>query len=137
MAIAALRRAKRIEVNAKATSDKPRLLPVLALTLFSVVPPSGASATCQLESVALPVMMSGLQPLVRAGINGTEVSFVVDSGAVYSMIAPAAAQRLQLPYRRAPDQLRVYGVGGRADVHVTRVERFTLRNTTFNNVEFI
>ena len=82
-------------------------------------------------------MMSGLQPVVRAGINGTEVSFVVDSGAVYSMIAPAAAERLQLPYRRAPDGLRIYGVGGRADIHVTRIERFTLRKTTFNNVEFI
>jgi len=113
-----------------------RLLPALALALFSLVPPSAASAACKLESVELPVMMSGLQPLVRAGINGTEVSFVLDSGAMYSMIAPAAADRLQLPRRPAPNGLRMYSLGGGTDVHVTRVERFTLRKTTFNKVEY-
>ncbi|HVE88535.1 MAG TPA: tetratricopeptide repeat protein [Burkholderiaceae bacterium] len=81
--------------------------------------------------------MSGQQPYVSAGINGTDVRFLLDTGAMFSTIAPAAADGLGLRRRRAPDNLRVYGVGGRADIDLTRVERFTLKRTTFENIEFI
>ncbi len=95
------------------------------------------TAACKLESVEVPIYMSGQQPHVSAGINGTDVRFVLDTGAMFSTIAPAAADGLGLRRRRAPDNLRVYGVGGRADIDLTRVERFTLKRTTFENVEFI
>ena len=94
-------------------------------------------AACKLESVEVPIYMSGQQPYVSAGINETDVRFLLDTGAMFSTIAPAAADQLGLRRRRAPDNLRVYGVGGRADIDLTRVERFTLKGTTFENVEFI
>src|SRR5579863_10530371 len=94
-------------------------------------------AKCQLNSVDLPITMSGLRPLVAAKINDTEVKFVLDSGAFYSFISPAAAEQLKLPHRRAPEGFRVEGVGGRADVFVTRVEKFALKKSSIPNVEFI
>jgi tetratricopeptide (TPR) repeat protein/predicted aspartyl protease len=110
---------------------------LFALIAATPLLPAAGSANCTIESVELPVYMSGLRPHVKAGVNGEEVSFLLDSGAFYSMIAPAAAERLKLPLRRGPDSLRVYGVGGRTESQVTRVERFTLKRTVFNNVEFI
>lgn len=56
---------------------------------------------------------------------------------MFSTIAPAAADKLELRRRRAPNNLRVYGVGGRADIDLTRVERFTLKGRSFENMEFI
>jgi tetratricopeptide (TPR) repeat protein len=81
--------------------------------------------------------MSGFRPVVAARINDVDAKFILDSGAFYSMITPAAAEQFKLPHERAPERLRVEGVGGRADIYLTRVEKFTLTNTVFPRVQFI
>jgi hypothetical protein len=101
-------------------------LRVLLVAVLGLLQGALATAACRLDSVELPVTMSGPQPVVRAGVNASEELFVVDSGAVYSMMAAAAAERLRLPSRAVPRGLEIYGVGGRADVEVARVERFRL-----------
>ena len=95
-----------------------------------------ARAACQIETVEIPVYMAGTQPRVTIGINATESAFVLDTGAMFSMISTAAAEQLQLPRVRGPE-LRMYGIGGRADVHVARVERLTIKNSVFSNVHFM
>lgn len=110
---------------------------LIALTVVGAFLSGSAHASCKLESVEVPIYMTGQRPYVNGGINGTDVRFLVDSGAMFSTIAPAAADKLGLRRRRAPDNLRVYGIGGRADIDLTRVERFTLKDSTFENVEFI
>jgi tetratricopeptide (TPR) repeat protein/predicted aspartyl protease len=96
-----------------------------------------ARAQCQIRSTELPVTMVSMQPVVTARINGSEAKFIIDSGAFYSLITPAAAEQFKLNPHRAPEWLRVEGIGGRAEAHVVRVERFELKNTVFPNVEFI
>jgi hypothetical protein len=57
-----------------------------------------AWANCQLDSVAaLPVTMLGMRALLPAKINGQDVQFVVDSGAFYSTISTANADKFKLP----------------------------------------
>jgi tetratricopeptide (TPR) repeat protein len=107
------------------------------LFLSTLLLPMSVWASCEIASVELPVTLSGLRPLVTATINGVDVNFVLDSGAFWSMITPAAAEQFNLPHRRVPFGMRVEGVGGRADIYATRVKEFTLAKTAFPNVEFI
>jgi tetratricopeptide (TPR) repeat protein/predicted aspartyl protease len=108
-----------------------------ALVASTALLPVSVWAQCQVTMVELPVTMSGLRPLVTAAINDADVSLVVDSGAFYSMITAAAAEQFKLKRRRVPGGARVRGVGGRADVQLTRVERFTLKKTVFSDIEFL
>lgn len=107
------------------------------LFLATALLPFAVAARCELDFVELPVTMSGLRPLVAARINDADVNLIVDSGAFYSMISEATLDQLKLVRRRAPDYLRVDGVGGRAQVYVTRVARFRLKKTEFQDVEFL
>jgi len=81
------------------------------------------------------VTMSGLRPVVHAQINGQDAGLVVDSGAFFSMLTPAAVQQFQLPYRFFPG-LRVEGVGGQESARVAQVRKFTLMGITWNDAEF-
>jgi hypothetical protein len=56
--------------------------------------PAAAVAACKIGKLAeLPVTMTGLKPLVHAGINGTDALFLADSGAFFSLITPADLDR--------------------------------------------
>ena len=82
--------------------------------------------------------MANLRPLMTAKINDTDVQFVVDSGAFYSMISPASAAELKLPTRPAPFGFYVSGVGGgRADASIATVKVFTLAGAALHNVLFL
>jgi len=117
---------------------KLRLLAVLAsAAVIDAIAGNALAAGCKLESVELPVYMEGLQPQLKAAINGSEVWFLLDSGAMYSVIAPSAAETLKLPIRGAPQGLEFYAVDGRTEIHVTKVERFKLGNTALENIDFI
>ncbi len=72
-----------------------------------------ADAKCQLvKLVELPVTMVGSKPIVTVKINGQETRLVADSGAFFSMLTPAAADRLGIKSSRAPPEAQVYGFGG-------------------------
>jgi tetratricopeptide (TPR) repeat protein/predicted aspartyl protease len=112
------------------------LLGILALSLL----PGEALAAkeCQLGKLAeLPVTMVGLRPVVTAKINGSEVRFLADSGAFWSMLSPASANEFKLRLREPPGHLRVVGVGGSTTISVTTVKEFTLADKVFKNVDFI
>jgi tetratricopeptide (TPR) repeat protein len=85
----------------------------------------------------IPVTMRGLRPLVRAQINGQDAPLVVDSGAFFSTLTPAAVQQFQLPSVPFPGVLWVEGIGGSEAARVARVRRFTLISNTWNDVEFV
>jgi len=92
---------------------------------------------CQIvRAPDIPVIMSGLRPLVRAQINGEDALLVVDSGAFFNTLTPAAVQQFQLPSVPFPG-LWVEGVGGSEAAHVARVKKFTLINKTWDDVEFV
>jgi len=97
-----------------------------------------AASKCVLgKLVELPVTMDGLQPVVTATINGTEARFILDSGAFYSMLSPAAAAEFNLKVYSLPFHLYLEGVGGRAQASAARVKDFKLGAIPIPNLEFI
>ena len=106
---------------------------ILTLWAGSALP---ARAACKLESlVELPVTMVGMQPTVTVSVNGQEAQFLVDSGAFYSVISPAAAARFGLkPYSIAG---QLSGVGGKTDVELAKVKAFNLAKAPIKDHEFL
>jgi predicted aspartyl protease len=121
--------------SAAAVRGLLRALPAL-LALCGT--PGAALATCQLGRFDLPVTMHGMRAVISARVNGSPVSFIADSGAVYSMMAPADAARLKLSLRLPPDGLHVGGATGADTVpSVATVRQFTLGGARLRNVEFL
>lgn len=109
---------------------------IIALAGWVIAAP--ALAACQLTPLAvLPVTMAGLRPMASAKIDGQDVTFVVDSGAFYSLISTSEARRLNLRLGPPPFNFSVGGVGGLAQTYLTTVKTFTLFRTDIPNVEFI
>ena len=97
-----------------------------------------AQGACKLSKVAeLPVTMVDAKPMVTAKINGVEAPFLADSGAFFSMLTPAGAAEFQLKTYAAPFGLRVTGIGGSADVSVTKVKVFTLAGVPIPDLAFL
>jgi tetratricopeptide (TPR) repeat protein/predicted aspartyl protease len=97
-----------------------------------------AATGCKLNTLAeLPVTMSGFSPTIKTKINGQDATFIVDSGAFYSTISPAAAARLGLKVGPAPAGFYVRGVGGRSDAGVTNVKVFNLAGANLRNLDFL
>jgi predicted aspartyl protease len=95
-------------------------------------------AGCKLAKVAeLPVTMIGLRPVVHAQINGADALFIADSGAFFSTLSSAAAERFKLQLYPAPDWFRLHGVGGDASARITSVRTFTIFKVPIPNVDFL
>jgi tetratricopeptide (TPR) repeat protein/predicted aspartyl protease len=115
-----------------------RFFVVAVMILGLAVPPGPALAGCKLATIAdLPVTMADLRPVVTAKINGTDALFIVDSGAAYSMITPAAAAEFRLKLTPPPANLQLRGIGGEVRTSITTVKEFTLANRAIPRVEFI
>jgi tetratricopeptide (TPR) repeat protein len=117
----------------------PRRLRAALIAFALSLAPGIAWPDCQMFKLAeLPVTMAGLRPLVPAKINGTEVLFVADSGAFFGMITAAGAAQYRLKLHRAPDELRLEGIGGMVrETSVATVEELTLANQTISRIQFI
>ena len=99
---------------------------------------AGIFSRRQLGKMAdFPVSVDNLQPEVTAKVNGSEVRFVLDSGAFYSMIDGASAARLHLRTYPAPAGFYVTGIGGSIRVALTRIDELSLNGVPLRNVEFI
>jgi len=91
---------------------------------------------CAVQQFAeLKVTMIANRPMVDVKINGTPMTFMVDSGAFYSTINTSAAKQLKLPLE--PTNLLLTGVAGSADAYVTHVDTVTLAETPIRKVPFV
>lgn len=116
--------------------DNCRFLTWLILTAWVVCPPA-AFGKCKVNTLAqLPVTMNGLAPTISAKVNGSDAVFIVDSGAFFSAVSPAAAIQFNLKLRSALGTY-VVGVGGAARIWVTTVKDFRLAGFFAENVDFI
>jgi len=122
------------------------MLRALAVALLGIwglsLTPSTALAApehCQLGILLqLPVTMNGFRPLVDAKINDHDVSMMVDSGAFFSFLTPAAAAELQLSLSAAPFELRVKGVAGEMTSLALATANLTLGGIKFpRKLEFL
>jgi tetratricopeptide (TPR) repeat protein len=118
--------------------ERARLLTVSTLFAWIVLAVAAAHAEpCKITRTPdIPVTMSGLRPMVRAQINGQDALLVVDSGAFFSFLTPAAAGQFQLPQQAFPG-LTVEGVGGHESARVVRVRKFTFIGHTWDDLEFV
>lgn len=107
-----------------------------------LLPASGfaaeAAAGCKIGLLAeLPVTMNGLAPMVDARINGKDVEFILDSGAFFSLLSPAAAAEHGLPLQPAPYGFMVRGVGGAAEAQVATVKEFSIAGANVKDLQFL
>jgi predicted aspartyl protease/tetratricopeptide (TPR) repeat protein len=116
-------------------SGRWRVLAGAALTLGAAS--AAAAPHCKLGSMELPVTMVETRAIATVGINGVDVPMMVDSGAFYSFINPAAAQQLRLPITYAPFGLHVGGLTGEVETRMTTVKQLQLVRGTAPNVEFL
>ena len=105
---------------------------LLALSL-----PASAGDRCKLVAANIPVTMANSRVVVTAEINGAPARFMVDTGAFYQMMSPAAAARFKLPLQPAPYGLRISGVGGSFAPQVATARTFTLGGVPFHGVPFL
>jgi predicted aspartyl protease/tetratricopeptide (TPR) repeat protein len=96
------------------------------------------AAQCTLRKFAeFPITMVDARPLMTAKINDTDVQFVVDSGAFYSLLSEASAARLKLKTSAGPMGLTVQGVHGKTDVSIATVKTFALSGAALHDVQFL
>jgi tetratricopeptide (TPR) repeat protein/predicted aspartyl protease len=111
---------------------------VLTMALLALARGPAAAEPCQLGRFAkLPVTMEGMRPLVHAAINGKDALFIADSGAFFSMLTPAAAREFSLRLDPAPFGLNLEGIGGKAEVWQTKVQKFTIFGVDLPGVPFL
>jgi tetratricopeptide (TPR) repeat protein/predicted aspartyl protease len=113
-----------------------RALIALSLALLAL-PGHPARAACKLANVEMPVRMTDLRPLATVKINDTEVQFIVDSGALWSMITPETAADLKLKLSNSPPNFRMEGVGGAFDWKIATVRQFTIAGEPHHNIQFM
>jgi tetratricopeptide (TPR) repeat protein/predicted aspartyl protease len=111
-----------------------------AVALALVAHPARAAAVCKLHKLLeLPVTMVGTQPTVPVTLNGKPARFLVDTGAFFSLITPAAAARYAL--KVVPDYRLEYGgvigAGGRAEAKVTNVADFGLGGVSYHAADLV
>ncbi len=110
--------------------------------LFAIVggllAPERGHADCKVAVVAkLPITMEGLRPLIAAKVNGTDATFLIDSGAFYSQITPGSATEYHLKLESAPFGMRGEGVGGSYQLSIAKVKKFEIIGQTIPNIEFL
>lgn len=99
---------------------------IVALT-FVAAPALADDKKCVLQMLGeLPVTMEGTQPLITGTINGKPARFLADSGAFFSMLSPASAEKFGLRLHAMPGDFRVVGTGGSTQVRRAQVAKFTL-----------
>ncbi len=109
-----------------------------AAILILTATPHSVLARCTLRRFAeLPVTVHAREPLVSARINGAPASFLLDSGAFYSLLTPRSVAAYDLRLESLPYGLRLTGIGGTNAAQITTVGRFTLAHETLRNVEFV
>ncbi len=103
-----------------------RLKAVLGVLLLAF-PASASAADCGLKLVnAVPLTMTpnGLRALVPVTINGTPLTFLLDTGGAATQIGATAAQQLKLPVTESG--VKMLDLYGHASTKAVRVKTFGL-----------
>lgn len=109
---------------------------VAALILLAAMPATASQCNIQLLP-SIPVTMKGLRPMVSTRINGHKARFIIDTGAFWSMLSPAAEAEYGLPERLHTTGLRLQGINGGAETDVAIAYTFTFLDHDFHAVEFL
>jgi hypothetical protein len=106
----------------------------LAAALITAIP---AHAGCKMVRIAdMPVTIIGNRAFLDAEINGEKVKALIDTGAQASTVWRSEAIRLHLPLVDA-SEVKIYGVGGQAQVQRTVIDHLVLAGVTASKVRFL
>ncbi len=95
------------------------------LVLCGIAAPFAARAQCRLgPSASVPLEAIEGFPVVAASVNGTPVTFVLDTGAQAHLILPAAEALLRL--RPMPGMVPLIGTGGAREAPLVMLDGVTL-----------
>ncbi len=109
-----------------------------ALAAIGLQCPAPAQAEgCKIQRMELPVKMVGRRAIATVGINGTDVPLIVDSGAFFSFLTPAAAEQLHLSTDSLPNGLEIEGLAGRVKARMTTVDHLQVVKGEIPHADFI
>jgi predicted aspartyl protease/tetratricopeptide (TPR) repeat protein len=100
-------------------------------------PDAALAAGCKIQRMDLPITMVGRRAVATVRINGTEVPLMVDSGAFFSFLTPAAAEQLHLDTHSLPSGMSVHGLAGKVEARATTVDRLGVLGGEIPNVDFV
>lgn len=111
----------------------------VAFWLICICPHAAHSASkCQVKKTAdLPVTLEDRRAEIKASFNGQEAILAIDSGAFWSLISSASAERFKLRTDPLPDGISVRGVGGEAEVGLATVKDFEILGAHLKNRQFL
>jgi tetratricopeptide (TPR) repeat protein/predicted aspartyl protease len=75
--------------------------------------------------------------MVSAQINGQDAKLFIDTGAMFNMLGPSSAQKFGLKLGPLDPRIRVGGVTGEVNAHITTVKTLTFLGAPFDGVEFL
>jgi len=113
------------------------LLAAALVTIGLHGPGAAQAAGCKIQVMELPIKMIGRRAVATVHINGTEVPLVVDTGAFFSMLTPAAAEQLHLRTHSLPYGMTVLGLTGKVEARVTTVDQLEVLGGQVPNVDFV
>jgi tetratricopeptide (TPR) repeat protein/predicted aspartyl protease len=115
---------------------KRLLLILVSLGAVSIAQPAGA--VCNLGLIAeLPLTRSGGDSEIQVKINGADAKMIIDTGAFFSVVTPAAAARLKMPPTTQEYDMRMVGVGGTTSRVSVRLARdLNIAGAQMHNVDF-
>lgn len=116
--------------------SKSQLL-ALGIALVGWVGPAVAKAgQCSLPAFVLPVAMQGFRATIPVEVNGKKTTFLLDSGAWFSIMSQAKAQELGLHLKDAPVGFTLSGIGGSFEPQIARIRDFAINGSILHNVDF-
>ena len=101
-------------------------LPLIVVAALFLLPAHAADPPkCKLARIAeWPVRFQSNQPIIDGEINGKKVAVLIDTGAMFTMVQTAAAEKLDLPLQLTGQ--RALGFGGEARVYMTTIEELRI-----------
>lgn len=128
----------------------------LALSAMLCLGTAMAAGRCIIQATPpISVTMRGLRPTIVTEINGIKARFIIDTGAFYSALSPAAAAQYKLPLQSAPSPDTLWGMatesqdgppppirlqgfgGGVVATQIATVKTFTYLGVPLPNVQFL
>ena len=149
LAVLALSSPRPLPQASEAVPADARPAPVAAIALApmpAAVIAAAAAVRPGAPAVAAPVPFPALQPIERdrdglfyldAEINGTQVRFLVDTGATTVTLTPADARRIGTAARSRPSLDRMQTASGSAAIRWARVERMRIGRQELRDLDAV
>ena len=105
-----------------------RILYCLGLSLSLAGCDAGGQQTCTVNTVADLPLLPTWRPAVEAGLNGSKVAVLIDTGGQSSIVAPSAVDRFDLPIDAARRPELLEGAGGAEAAPIATIHHLDLGN---------